>query len=323
MKKVLFLSLAASAVLASCSNEVLDSVVPQEPQAISFDNAFIDNNTRAAITNQDVTIDNLTDFYVFGSKNSENLFTGEEKVNKSNGVWQYTNTKYWEKGVHYNFAAYSNGNATATTTSYDPVHNTLSINEFTNTGNSDLITAVGAKEYEGKASDNQQVEFTFNHILSKVIFTFNTTLTKTLTVKVNNLTITNALNHGSYNGTTWESVINAGTFAYNTPIALPTDTQAAIESEPRYMIPQTNKSLEATFTITADDDKAQLHKSQEFTVSLASGNTNLWEKGKVYNYTATITSKNIEGVEPIEFTVKAVDGWTSTDAIKPTLPQVQ
>ena len=65
MKKSFLMLGVAAMALASCTNEEVLNVA--DSRAISFDNAFVNNSTRAAING----VDDLTKFYVFAGFDSE------------------------------------------------------------------------------------------------------------------------------------------------------------------------------------------------------------------------------------------------------------
>ena len=71
MKKFLFLGFVTTAMLASCTNDEMVEMNPQN--AIGFE-MFVDKSTRAAT---DVTTDNLTAFEVYGWRGSEQIFNAQ------------------------------------------------------------------------------------------------------------------------------------------------------------------------------------------------------------------------------------------------------
>ena len=167
MKKSIISAIALLS-LAACMQEEVVSV--NHTDAIVFDNAFVENATRA--TTSFDSKEDLGKFNVWGFVNSPEtaLFNGTEVVKGNNGVWSYAGeSRYWIPGQDYYFAAVA------------PVSENYSIDAFsasdlgltfTNVdGNEDLIYAesnVVAKE-SGK---NLPVAFQFRHLLSKVKFTF-------------------------------------------------------------------------------------------------------------------------------------------------------
>ena len=62
MKKYLFLAVAATAMMASCSND--EVVEMAQGEAIAFDNAFIDKSTRSI--DPSITTETLNEFKVYG-----------------------------------------------------------------------------------------------------------------------------------------------------------------------------------------------------------------------------------------------------------------
>lgn len=173
MKKILFFAFAAS-VMASCTtDEVLD--LQQNP--IAFSNVFVDNSTRA-IDNSFSSKNKPKSFYVYGTTQGDeanaplvSIFNNVE-VKGENGSYNYAAnfTQYWIEGNKYNFVALVNAGTDITYNNHLP--ETV---VFTSNSNTDLLYAEN-KGITGQASGNGTVEFTFNHLLSKVHVTFNNTI---------------------------------------------------------------------------------------------------------------------------------------------------
>ena len=94
MKKVLF-ALAAVVALAACSKE--DTLVQQAPEAIGFDNAFVENSTRSVYDPSYTNTKLFGNFGVFGTVEGASLFDG---VRVAKGItntelksdWKYAGT---------------------------------------------------------------------------------------------------------------------------------------------------------------------------------------------------------------------------------------
>ena len=93
MKKTL-LAILATVAMVACSNDEI--VREAAPEAIGFDNAFVENSTRSVVTPGYSTTNLFNDFAVYGFVEDAVLFNGT-KVAKdgsvSNGVlkqeWKY------------------------------------------------------------------------------------------------------------------------------------------------------------------------------------------------------------------------------------------
>ena len=98
MKKIFLIALAAIGMTACMQEEVMDTPTGG---AITFENAFVDNATKA-----DVTTNNLEAFQVWGyvKEPSGKLFEGT-KVTKDGDAWTYQGTQYWAPENEYHFAA--------------------------------------------------------------------------------------------------------------------------------------------------------------------------------------------------------------------------
>lgn len=336
MKKSIFLLAAAAAAFASCTqNEVMEVA---ENRAIGF-SSFVGNNTRA-----DVTTDNISTFWVFGDYNNTNWVDvfNNVKVSKT-GDWASEQLAYWQVDKRYNFGAYADGTTNLTTETgvkYDPTTNTLTFTSYTAGGN-DLIAATATGQSWNGSGEPDKVSFTFDHMLSKIVFTFKTKAADTYTMKVTNLKINNTAIKtatGTYTTTpVWNTANNttAGEYVYGqTPDYVAIDDYAdgamgadgyfSKTTDPQYVIPQSNETLTASFTVTVYDTNGTnklYHKdfsgiSLKYTAN-GNGTDNTWTSGYVYNYIATINPDDVDPNQtskPIVFTVNSVDSWTpSTD----------
>ena len=320
MKKNLLIGLAATALLAGCSNNEVLEVLPQE--AIGFD-AFVDKSTRA-----DVTTADISNFYVYGSytngANTANVFDNVT-VTKSGGEWNYTNLQYWVENGAYKFAAYANGSdKIESNIAYDNGTGVLAINNY-KVGTNDLIyaTATATGPAAGIAQD---VDFTFNHLLSKVKFTITSSFAENLTVTISNLKI-NSANHNtvaSYNGSAWSGWATHAEITY----AHVTTSTTGESSEEHYVIPQDNTNITANFTVTVTDAAGTIIASKTFNATpIATSYTDgsetrtAWRPGYSYNYTATVDASNVEPTAaPIKFTAN-VTPWETDEnvSVAPTV----
>ena len=334
MKKTLLL-VAAAVALVACSNE--DTLVQQAPEAIGFDNAFVENSTRS-VNDPSFDADNMfSDFAVFGFGEGASLFDGTKVANTGidntelESEWKYEGTQYWIAGAQYNFnavAPYTNGGWIKTAATKDAT--TLS---FPNNGTTDLLYAYAAQE--GKVSGNTAVAFTFRHTLSKVKFSFENAYNATnATIKVRDVKITDAYATGKVvltDATAWDTQSGKLELAFGNAVAdgaTSTDAPAfayntTLESyNEMFMIPGEGP---ATVTVDSVDKKCY---TVTFTVDLLVSNSVVRsyahtikavfapEAGKSYDLKATINPENIDPEnkqEPIEFTVNTLPGWGNTN----------
>ena len=99
MKKLFMIGLAATAMLASCSND--ETVEMAQQKAIGFSNAFVNNGTRS-VEDPSFTKDNLQNFAVYGFTQAGQIFDG---TTVSASDWTYTPLQYWVAGNTYTFGA--------------------------------------------------------------------------------------------------------------------------------------------------------------------------------------------------------------------------
>ena len=95
MKKIFISTLAALGLVACVQEQVLDITTSR---AIAFDNAFIENATRAAAdpSTTNATIDGFN-VWAFVDVPTGTVFNGDQ-VKKTGDTWSYTNPQYWTPG---------------------------------------------------------------------------------------------------------------------------------------------------------------------------------------------------------------------------------
>lgn len=319
MKKTL-LAIAAMVAMVACNNDYV--VKEAAPEAISFDNVFVDNATR--IDDKSLNKTNMTDFAVYGSvtnnSNTALIFDNVKVTGTAATSWGYTGTQYWIEGAAYDFAAVAPyGCSQADDFNTNTKKTTI---EFTNDGVTDLLYAQTTDT--GLASGNTAVGFTFRHTLSKVKFSFeNQYLSTGTTIAVRNIVLTNPHKTATVvldaTNTVWDAHATADgfTIAFGNTENTTTDVAATSiaqgteweSANARFIIP----GEEHTYTVA-------------FEVDILYGTTVI----KTYNHTASLTFTpaaataydiktviNHENIDPdqaqeaIEFTVEAVNDWAS------------
>ncbi len=328
MKKTL-LAILATVAMVACSNDEI--VREAAPEAIGFDNAFVNNSTRSAVTPGYSTTNLFEDFAVYGFVEGATLFNGVE-VSKNydnqelTSGWEYEETQYWITGANYAFYAVApySGNWTikdATT----PASTGAEIS-FTNVdGTQDLLYS-GIVARQGVANNNAAVAFTFKHILSRVKFSFeNGYNASAATIRVRDIKITNAYATGvatlGANAATWgeqAGEITAGVaFGNASDDEATTDVKESVEVafgyasvyeslNERLLIPGTkewNISFVVELLVSGQEIDEYEHTAKA-TIAL--------EPGMSYDIKAVITATNIDpnhAQEPIEFTATMTD-WT-------------
>lgn len=319
MKKTL-LAIAAMVAMVACNNDYV--VKEAAPEAISFDNVFVDNATRSVNDPSYTNTKLFSNFQVYGYVEGQPLFNAENSgvtVSGSglgeSGSWTYTGTQYWIPGAEYNFSAVAPATGW-TKTAANATSTTLS---FTNDGKHDLLYAQTAAIEGQESGSNEKVAFTFRHILSKVKFSFENAYNATNTVlQVRDIMINNAYANGSVvltdTDTNWTVLANSNTldlsFGNANTTSINTDAQtfayeAEVEShEELLLIPfeytDSNK-LNITFEydiVVSGEVVATFPVTSEVAVNL--------EPGKAYDFKATITPG-----DPIVFTVTTVNDWVN------------
>ena len=320
MKKA-FVAILSLAALVACSQ---DSVVKtSDSTAISFDNMFVENKTRAA-ADPSTTTANIDEFAVWGFRNTaDELVFNNERVYKAEGAWTYDHLQYWMEGKDYFFGAVSPvDHKDVTVDTKDMSKDGLGTISFTNTdGSVDLIYAekvVYASEINPSAPE--KVKLQFAHLLSRVKFSFKYNFPNELTtVAVKNIKINNSPANGSIDVTearadwSWNIPQNGATMLVDFGHVENGNEFAAMDTyyesdKYRLIIPtDATRNHDITFDIIVYNNHVE---AQTYSIS-----TTLKDKafvqGKSYNIVTEITPDNIVdgGLKPIEFEVIEVEEW--------------
>ena len=309
MKKLFVMTLAATAMLASCSSD--DTMeVPQSKSAITFA-AFINKSVRAT----DATLDNLGSISVYGWRDADCIFNKQIVTVGTNGKGTYTPVQYWQAGHTYSFEAVAPTSVDGA--SFTAKRTGGSFN-YTNNASIDLLYAKAADVTTASplTADNPgAVHFTFKHLLSRVMFTFNNTFAATDAAKItiSNVKITNAYANGTItpaaDGAAWVVSNNTLQVAFDEASTDALKDLAANTGKgattPMYLIPATSPSYKVTFDVTLNQNGATTtyHHTATITTTMAMGMS--------YNFVANINASNVDPdneLFPIEFEAK-VEDW--------------
>lgn len=335
MKKTL-LAILATVAMVACSNDEI--VREAAPEAIGFDNAFVNNSTRSVVTpGYSNTEDGIfEDFSVYGFVEGATLFNGVE-VSKNydnqelTSGWEYEETQYWITGANYAFYAvaphYESANYWAVKDQTNPASTGATIKFTTTDGTQDLLYAPTVARQGGDGLG--PVAFNFKHILSKVKFSFkNGYNASAATICVRDINIKNAYKTGEATlaaAATWTasadednqtniSFGNATDLESTTDVKEATDAKYAfgetVESYSERLLIPGNKTWNISFVV-------DLLVSGEVITTYSHTATAAFElkPGASYDIVAEITAANIDPnneQEPIEFTATMTD-WSDAE----------
>lgn len=344
MKKKLFLGLLAAAAVSftACQKDEVISEMPQD-NAIGF-GTYVgrDAQTKADVTNIDAMKEaGYAGFGVFayytgdvdytdGQTSYAPSFMNNVKVYYNATDWKYDNTKYWPNSTEkISFFAYAPYVETAgaiitdysnTTTKADPT-----INFTTPTEVEDQIDLLYANNKNQTQTDGT-VEFTFNHALSRIGFKVKTNRTD-YKVTISKITLTGDFNTsgtlnlstGTWSGENTET--NPDTYVLNFTTANETNSTSgtAIEADEGYVM-----AIPTTF-----EELSKLNVSVNYTYQYEVS-TGVWStptpdtkngsiattfaKGNAYTLVMTL-----DPLQPIEFTVTSVEGWSPEEGTDVTI----
>ena len=200
MKKILFVALAAVGLAACVQNEEL--AVSHDGKAISFDNVYVENATKAAIdgsyTAAKGNLDHFNVWATIGNNDGSTNIFENLAVTKNGGAWTYDAalTQYWIPGNHYEFVGVVDGNVTVTADACKmPVSIATNLSE-----QKDVLYATAERTYNN-GDVVTPVHLQFEHLLAKAKFTVKNGISTEMSgydYVVENITITNADNAAVY-----------------------------------------------------------------------------------------------------------------------------
>ena len=312
MKKLLILGVAVFGVAACVQENVVETPLGDP---IRFENAFINNATRAA-ADPSTTSSTLQGFDVWGFvKEYDGTVFVDQDITLNGNVWAYNGTQYWVPDQPYYFAALApmnSNNIEHTLATGDAAKLGLGTVTFTNTaGTEDLLYAHYVVRTNGANEPNSAIKFQFEHLLSKVKFTFkNGFITENASVQVRNITI-KVPHKGSIDlaqsdfSKAWtpEAETVPLSFGDVEKLAFGKDAESAHE---RLTIPT---SFSYVYDIAFDVD-LYMGNQLVYTLPRTSTVTGIeLEIGKAYNFSAEITPESLE-LDNITFDVITVENWT-------------
>ena len=308
MKKIL-ISMLAVAALVSCSKE--ESIRVDQGELISFGNAFVDNSTRAAVDpSYGANGEDLTEFKVWGTVNGGNgtvaIFAGDtvEGTVGTGNTWNCTTkTQYWIKDALYNFAALVNATNDVALDNLLP----SKVNGFTADGATDLLYARSAQNIKGKASGNGLVDFTFEHLLSKVKFTVENTSVdaEEYSFKVNNIVINgNTTGDVTLASKTWDNLSDPDDYTVAEITVYADETAGTHKAECAQELLLIPGDFNITFNVDIYNGTTKLG-SQAYPIAPVVYNQTL-QAGYAYNFVIKV----VVG-EEIKFSVEKQPTWTN------------
>lgn len=324
MKRI-FAAVLALACFASCNKaEIIEQTAPV---AISFENPFIENATLTRSeydpSTTTATLQNFT-VYAFMDQPSGVVFN-QEPVRRNGEKWNTATTQYWFTGHEYHFAALA-GNGWSVDTKDATTNGAAGSVTFTNTnGKDDLLYAwasVSTKNItEITATNPGPVNFTFNHLLSKVKFAFTNAFTNPSTsVVVKNIQMTvpkqGTINLGMENwmeGDNWNTTSENITLNFgDVVVPIYPDTKNAESYNELLTIPTGEGEKEYTYDITFTVELYQggiIAGTYDHTVAVKGVKL---EMGHAYKFKTELSGSNINpdaALQPITFSVSSIKGW--------------
>lgn len=311
MKKIL-LTLAAVAALASCSN---DDVLDYSRTEIAFGSAFIENSTRALGDDYSGS-KALQQFTLYGTVTGNaatvNLYNAATvSGNVGDATWNCSQTQYWVPNASYKFAAVVDGTVKTADANGMP----LTLGYTVANGGGDLLYAEAIAATNAAATPtsgvntNGVVEFTMNHLLSKVYFNVtNSSGSDDYSYQVTGITVNNALKEGTYTiaQEKWEGTGDLDGLSFGTTGGVLANGSDADATEDQLIIPAA-QTLEVVISYDI------LFKGTKISETTATKSlTHTFVKNKVYRVGVVLPAPG----NPIQFTISTAPAWNGTPEVE-------
>ena len=326
MKKLFIGALALTMFTACSQDEIVEK--QQLSSAITFNGAFVDNATRAAVdpSTTSATI-KAFDVWAFLENKRGDFENGDvfnkERVELNGNAWSYANIQYWIPNNTYYFAAVApvdKDNIIVTQATGDDLKFGLGTINFKNlNGTDDLLYDAQSIKTPANVTAMDEVDFQFKHLLSKVKFSFtngfsnpnNKIIVKNIKMEVPaEANIDLAVENWWDDNNDWVRVGTTTTVLEfgdmnNGNVLCAGEPKAECANE-RLTIPTKDVDYLVTFDVELySNEVLALTHSLQTTIS---GVDLLM--GKAYNFHATLDHTNIAGddLQPIVFDAH-VNGW--------------
>lgn len=356
MKKNVFwlAAMAAAVSLTGCSvDEVMEKA---EVRNIGFD-AFANKSSRATVNAETF---GHTSFGVWGryeetTSNYVNVFNNKEvkwsnlgDLDDTNGAWEYSPLVPWVADKTYEFAAVAPYNA-GFSYNYDGDSYTLgeiTLDATTDDGGTtysnqvDYLTATVQNGIQSTISGGK-VGFTFNHIVSNIIFNFQpkitnedgetTAWTSPVQIDIKKITLADVLIKNKYEDNNWDNTTSTyitttenykgsfekgnGSAVYGTTEYDGTSTVTALTGQfSWFVVPQiegqaTGRTLTLTFDIKTKDASGAYNVVAKTDATASVDIDTEWATNTQYTYTVYIGTDVLGENAFITFDVEKVENW--------------
>lgn len=316
MKKVLFLALAAAAVMSCSESEEIENAGQKAEIKLG---TVVGNTTRATVT--DLPELQKVGFTVYAYNTGATTmasvatfdamkeFMAAVKVTYSAPDWSLTGgTYYWPMTDNLQFFAYGNpgtGALTYNQPAAGAIYPSITYTVADVAAQTDLVAAKATDAT--KASNASGVSLKFGHILTQINFTVKAA--DALTYKLKTLTISGVHSKGTYgfDDSIWKSQEGTATYAHTIDDgALEVNTTGVEVNTAWMLMPQTldtNAKINVVYDIYEKDVLLDT-----VTSAIDLNDTQAWGEGKKIRYTLTLANKAAK----VTF-VPEVGPWSTAD----------
>ena len=327
MKKRNLMGVAlATMALFGCSEVDTTGVVQNE--MIAFD-AYVNKESRA--TTVDATQLGHDAFSVFGqydvASTPQTPFNGTSIIyNTTSNAWEYNPLIPWVPGKTYVFGAIAPINPAASMNYTSKTYSFNSATVIDQETQKDILIATPIQVTAAPSGgDNNNVAFTFNHILSKLGFSFavqkvgENAWSGEIAIKVTGFQMSNVAKTATYTNSAWTDYGSEKATFTTAPMLLTSyddDLTVAHSTREFYVLPQALGTQLVTLTLQIQDLHGNIIQDNVQAKAVLTASENKWQPGYKYHYTFYL-GKNLlsEGTDQndiyIVFDVAQLSGWTT------------
>ena len=328
---ILSILLGAMIGLTSCHREDIPyNDIPEESAIpISFSTIHASLDTKA--DDGEATTPAISAFHVWASRkygSSSNQSTNNQvfgqygdDVTYSNNAWVYSPVRYWQTGS-YNFIAASHTTEVTTNFTGSLTDNVLVLDfasgwELSSTP-ADLILATATATGDTQLSDPTNVQFSFDHQLSKVKFSAKNVDPRDASISITGVTVKG--NHHKATSLTYtisSTPSRTWSFADNGNVAQTLPLQVEGENTAILLNKTTHVGLTTDVLMFSENCDLEVTVNFEVTINGQTDNdsksatipSTAWQGGKIYEYQINLTSDNIT------FVVPTVRDWVTVGSV--------
>ena len=336
MKNLFFAAAVAALACAGCATED-DPVTPTPPHETPVNFSTSISKISRAMPVTGVTFAADAEIAVYGTETKSGTITPDwmsnVKLTQSDGNWTYDNPKNFKIGYEYSFVAYAPYSAALDMQTLTAVP--FIVGDMAAQKDLLIVTSV-KKDYSATApKSGDQVDLTFKHALSQVMFSAVTSAdyTASYEVKITNIELKGLISSGKLNftGASGSWALDTSTADYSQSVSSSVsalsngETATSLKSDDGVLmlIPQSpaGKDLILTLAVTAKagGDATIAGNAKNITIKFPADDP-AWAAGHAYTYKITLNLDETFGWSA-GFSAPTITEWVTDDPERPITNQ--